>query len=200
MIKNIIFDFGDVFINLDKSATLQALIKAGYKEIPEDLFPLANSYEKGSIDSASFLQAIRSFLPNSSKEEIIEAWNAIILDFPDNRLQFLQKLAIEKKYRLFLLSNTNELHIQKVKTQMGKHKYEVFKACFEGFYLSHCIKMRKPDPEIFNMFLTEHTLEANETLFVDDTLEHILSAKRLGFQTWHLTVGEEEVTELNSHI
>jgi putative hydrolase of the HAD superfamily len=83
---------------------------------------------------------------------------------------------------------------------MGIKSYEAFKACFEGFYLSHCIGMRKPDPEIFNMFLTEHGLSANETLFVDDTLEHILSAKGLGFQTWHLKVGEEDVTEINSHI
>ncbi len=200
MIKNIIFDFGDVFINLDKSATLQALSKAGYKEIPEGLFPLANSYEKGNLDTPSFLEAVSGFLPNSSKEEIIEAWNAIILDFPEKRLRFLQKLAHEQNYRLFLLSNNNELHIQKAIAQMGMKNYETFKVCFEGFYLSHSIGMRKPDPEIFNMFLTEHGLRANETLFVDDTLEHILSAKRLGFKTWHLKVGEEDVTEINSHI
>jgi len=200
MIKNIIFDFGDVFINLDKSATLQALFKAGYKEIPEGLYPLANSYEKGLLDSASFLKKVSGFLPDSTIEEIIEAWNAIILDFPENRFQFLQKLANARKYRLFLLSNTNELHIQKVIAQMGIKNYETFKGCFEGFYLSHCIGMRKPDPEIFNMFLSKHGLRANETLFVDDTLEHILSAKRLGFQTWHLIVGENDVTEINSHI
>ena len=200
MIKNIIFDFGDVFINLDKSATLRALLKAGYTEIPEGLIPLANSYEKGKLDTSSFLEAVSGFLPNSSKEDIIEAWNAIILDFPEKRLQFLQKLANERKYRLFLLSNTNELHIQNVIAQMGVKSYEAFKACFEGFYLSHCIGMRKPDTEIFNMFLTKHGLSANETLFVDDTLEHILSAKGLGFQTWHLIVGEEDVTEINSHI
>lgn len=200
MIKNIIFDFGDVFINLNKSATLEALIKAGYKEIPEGLFPLASSYEKGKLDTPSFLEAVKGSLPNSTREEIIDAWNAIILDFPERRLQFLQKLANKQKYRLFLLSNTNELHIQKVLSQMGAQKYATFKACFEGFYLSHIIGMRKPDPEIFNMFLTEHSLAARETLFIDDTIEHILSAKQLGFQTWHLKVGEEDVTELNSHI
>lgn len=200
MIKNIIFDFGDVFIDLNKSATLQALIKAGYKEIPEGLFPLASSYEKGILDTPSFLEAVIGFLPNSTRKEIIDAWNAIILDFPERRLQFLQKLANKQEYRLFLLSNTNELHIQKVLSHMGAQKYATFKACFEGFYLSHIIGMRKPDPEIFNMFLTEHSLAARETLFIDDTIEHILSAKQLGFQTWHLKVGEEDVTELNSHI
>jgi len=200
MIKNIIFDFGDVFINLDKLATLQALNKAGYKEIPEGLFSLAASYEKGIIDTSSFLEAVGGFLPNSSKEEIIEAWNAIILDFPEKRLQYLQNLANEKKYRLFLLSNTNDLHIQKVISQIGMQKYKEFKACFEGFYLSHCMGMRKPDPEIFTMFITKHGLKAIETLFVDDTLEHILCAQGLGFQTWNLIVGEEDVTELNSHI
>ncbi len=200
MIKNIIFDFGDVFINLDKSATLKALNKVGYKEIPEGLFSLAASYEKGMLDTPSFLESVGKFLPNSTKEDIIVAWNSIILDFPEKRLQFLQKLANAQHYRLFLLSNTNELHIKKVISQIGLQKYEEFKRCFEVFYLSHCIGMRKPDPEIFRMFITEHDLNANETLFVDDTLEHILSAKRLGFKTWNLIVGKEDVTELNSHL
>lgn len=200
MIKNIIFDFGDVFIKLDKSATLQALFKAGYEEIPEELIPLAITYEKGMLDTQSFLKAVNDFLPNSTVDEIIEAWNAIILNFPEKRLRFLQKLAKERKYRLFLLSNTNELHIEKVIAEMGVKNYETFRSCFEGFYLSHCIGMRKPEPEIFTMFLTEHGLESHETLFVDDTLEHILSAKSLGFQTWHLKVGTEDVTELNSHL
>lgn len=200
MIKNIIFDFGDVFITLNKSATMHALSKAGYKEIPEGLLPLATSYEKGLIDTTSFLEGVSSVLPRSNKEDIIEAWNAIILDFPEKRLQFLYELANDRKYRLFLLSNTNELHIEKVISVMGLQKYKDFKACFEGFYLSHCIGMRKPDHEIFNMFVTEHGLDTKETLFVDDTLEHILSAKSLGFRTWHLKVGEEDVTELYSHI
>lgn len=200
MIKNIIFDFGDVFIKLDKSATLKALTKAGYEEIPEGLFPLVNSYEKGIIDTNSFLEAASIYFPNANKKEIITAWNAIILDFPEKRMHFLQTLAKEQKYRLFLLSNTNELHIQKVMTEMGLEKYKAFMACFEGFYLSHKIGMRKPDPEIFHMFQTEHGLIPRETLFVDDTSEHIYSANSLGFHTWHLIVGKEDVTELNAHL
>ena len=75
--------------------------------------------------------------------------------------------------------------------------YNAFKSCFEGFYLSHLLGMAKPEEEIFNTILRQNELQANETLFVDDTLIHIQSAQRLGFRTWHLNVGKEEVTELN---
>ena len=126
MIKNILFDFGDVFINLDKSATIRALASAGFTEIPDGLLSLANSYERGDIDTAEFLKTARQLLPGLTREGIMEAWNAIILDFPETRLQFLQDLALQKKYRLFLLSNTNELHIEKVKSQMGIKKLQCF--------------------------------------------------------------------------
>ncbi len=200
MIKNILFDFGDVFINLDKSATIRTLASEGITEIPDGLLSLANSYERGDIETAEFLKTARQLLPGLTRETIIKAWNAIILDFPDTRLQFLQNLVLQKNYRLFLLSNTNELHIEKVKTHMGIEKYNAFKLCFEGFYLSHLLGMAKPEEEIFNTILRQHELQANETLFVDDTLIHIQSAQRLGFRTWHLNVGKEEVTELNSHL
>ena len=200
MIKNIIFDFGDVFINLDKNATKVHLAALGHYEITPELDSLAVQYEKGLITTSFFLNEAEKLLPNTLQSELIEAWNAIILDFPDHRLSFIKDLVNHAHYRLFLLSNTNELHIQKVVEHMGTKNYLTFKACFEAFYLSHEIHLRKPEPEIFKMILESHALKAEETLFIDDTKEHIEAAKNLGITTWHLKVNEEDIVELKSKL
>ncbi len=196
MIKNLLFDFGDVFINLDKEATLRKLSEAGHTEISAEMLPVIFQYEKGLISSEEFTASAMKYLPGIEKVQLVEAWNAIILDFPEHRLDFIRGLASRDTYRLFLLSNTNSLHIEKVKEEMGNERYLAFASCFERFYLSHEIGMRKPEPEVFEMILEQNALVATETLFIDDTFEHIESASRLGFRTWHLKVGTEEVTDL----
>lgn len=200
MIKNIIFDFGDVFINLDKNATKVHLAALGHYQITPELESLAIQYEKGLITTSFFLNEAEKLLPNTLQSQLIQAWNAIILDFPDHRLSFIKDLVNHVNYRLFLLSNTNELHIQKVVEHMGTKNYLAFKACFEAFYLSHEIHLRKPEPEIFKMILESHALKAEETLFIDDTKEHIEAAKNLGITTWHLKVNEEDIVELKSKL
>jgi putative hydrolase of the HAD superfamily len=200
MIKNIIFDFGDVFINLDKNATKVHLAALGHYQITPELESLAIQYEKGLITTSFFLNETEKLLPNTLQSQLIQAWNAIILDFPDHRLSFIKDLVNHANYRLFLLSNTNELHIQKVVEHMGTKNYLAFKACFEAFYLSHEIHLRKPEPEIFKMILESHALKAEETLFIDDTKEHIEAAKNLGITTWHLKVNEEDIVELKSKL
>lgn len=200
MIKNILFDFGDVFINLDKDATVRELANAGYREINEELYPLIFSFEKGLLTSSEFVKMAQNYFPGIEEKKLITAWNAIILDFPESRLNFIKDLAAKGKYRLFLLSNTNVLHIERVKEIMGKENYEIFRGCFEGFYLSHEMNMRKPDTEVFKTILATHSLRPQETLFVDDTPEHILSARNLGLKTWHLQVGKEEVTDIKKYI
>jgi len=200
MIKNIIFDFGDVFINLNKNATKVHLAALGHHVISPELEALAIRYEKGLITTSFFLNEAEKLLPNTLQTELIEAWNAIILDFPDHRLSFLKKMVDETNYRLFLLSNTNELHIKKVVEHMGTKNYLSFKACFEAFYLSHEIHLRKPEPEIFKMILESHSLKAEETLFIDDTIDHIEAANKLGIATWHLKVNEEDIAALKSKL
>lgn len=200
MIKNIIFDFGDVFINLDKNATKEHLAALGHYEITPELESLAIQYEKGLITTSFFLNEAEKLLPNTRQADLIEAWNSIILDFPDYRLSFLKDLVSHTNFRLFLLSNTNELHIKKVVEHMGTENYLAFKGCFEAFYLSHEIHLRKPEPEIFKMILESNALKAEETIFIDDTLVHIEAAKKIGIATWHLKVNEEDIVELNSKL
>ena len=200
MIKNIILDFGDIFINLDKGATAQAMKPFGFQKITPELDSLFNNYEKGTISSDQFLSTVSKHFPSAAESELIDAWNAILLDFPIQRLEFIEQLAQEKTYRLFLLSNTNDIHIEYVKQQMGVVDYNRFKNAFEVFYLSYEMGMRKPDAEIFGHVLQENGLEPSETLFVDDTLENTETADTLGIVTWNLKVGQEDITQLKSRV
>lgn len=200
MIKNIILDFGDIFIDLDKSATPKAMEKFGFKNLTPDLDTLFKEYEKGSMGSCAFLNQVSEHFPTATEEDLIHAWNAILLEFPDNRLEFVETLAAENSYRLFLLSNTNDIHIEYVKQQMGTEKFTRFKNAFEVFYLSYEMKMRKPDAEIYEFVLNENNLVASETLFVDDTLENTDSAASIGINVWNLQVGKEDITQLKSYL
>ncbi len=194
MITTIIFDFGDIFINLDKQATIEGLKKLGLKQWNEDLNQLNLQFEKGEIQQEDFLLGIQKHVPNASFVEILEAWNAILLDFPLYRLEFLQKLS--KKYRLFLLSNTDAIHIETFEQETGISFYSDFYQCFEKVYFSFEIGMRKPDAEIFNYLIQKHELSVKNTLFVDDKKENTDSALSLGFHVWNLQVGQEDVINL----
>lgn len=195
MIKNIIFDFGDIFINLDKKATHKALEKLGITEISNEMIAVSHQYEMGLISTDEFIDFSNKKL-QITKEDLIFAWNSILLDFPKTRLTFLKELAKSKKYRLFLLSNTNDLHISWIQENWGLKLYNEFKNCFEQFYLSHEINFRKPNLDIYQFVLNENNLIANETLFVDDVEENTKSANTLGINTWNLTPGKEDVTQL----
>jgi len=194
MINTIIFDFGDVFINLDKQATIVGLEKLGLKEWNEDLNQLNMQFEKGLISEENFLLGIQQHLPGASINEISRAWNAILLDFPLYRLEFLQKLS--KKYRLFLLSNTDSIHIDTFEQKNGVSFYSDFYQCFEKVYFSFEIGLRKPDAAIFNYLIQKYELSPKRTLFIDDKKENTDAALLLGFNVWNLQVGEEDVVDL----
>ncbi|SDR80082.1 putative hydrolase of the HAD superfamily [Polaribacter sp. KT25b] len=195
MIKNIIFDFGDIFINLDKPATYRKMAALGVTEITEEMIGVYHQYEKGLMTTANFINFYHDKF-GIEKADLVNAWNAILLDFPKKRLDFLKELSASKKYRLFLLSNTNELHINWVKNSLGEVFYNEFKNCFEQFYLSHEINFRKPDKEIYEFVLNTNNLVADETLFVDDLKENTDSASTLGIKVWNLIPEKEEVTSL----
>ncbi|WP_433833127.1 HAD family hydrolase [Flavobacterium anhuiense] len=194
MIDAIIFDFGDIFINLDKQATISGLQKLGMKEWNADFDQLNFSFEVGGISPEDFIGGFQKQLPNATQEEILKAWNAVLADFPFYRLEFLQELS--KKYRLFLLSNTDSIHINTFETKSGVSFYKDFYACFEKVYFSFDIGMRKPDPKIYQFVLNENNLTAGNTLFVDDKTENTDSAAALGIKVWNLQVGREDVIDL----
>ncbi|WP_125723354.1 HAD family hydrolase [Flavobacterium ustbae] len=194
MINAIIFDFGDIFINLDKPATISGLQKLGMTEWNSELDQLNLSFEVGAISPEDFVGGFQKQLPNASKEEILKAWNAVLADFPFYRLEFLQELS--KKYRLFLLSNTDSIHINTFEEKSGVSFYKDFYACFEKVYFSFDIGMRKPDPKIYQFVLDKNNLIPENTLFVDDKTENTDSAATLGIKVWNLQVGKEDVVDL----
>lgn len=200
MIKNLIFDFGDVFINLDKGVVLRTMEKYGALPHASALQSANDSYEVGAISSDEFIDELLTVIPEATPEDITTVWNSMLLDFPDYRLDFIEKLAKEGNYRLFLLSNTNALHIPHVEEIMGHKKYQRFKNCFEQFYLSHEIGLRKPTAEIFEFVLDQNGLEAESTFFIDDTKENTDAAQALGIRTWNLLVGKEDIIDLKTRL
>ncbi|GGX28666.1 HAD family hydrolase [Aquimarina muelleri] len=194
MIKTIIFDFGDVFINLDKPATEKAFFKLKNISFATETKKITKHYETGIISTPEFINNFKTVIPEASENQIIDAWNAILLDFPKHRLEFLKKLATEKQYKLILLSNTNELHINWIKNHISF--YPVFKSCFDAFYLSHEINLRKPEIDIFKFVLKEHQLNPEETLFIDDTKENTNAAATLKIHTWNNNPKTEDIIDL----
>lgn len=199
MIKNLILDFGDVFINLDKPATGREMMKYGFNGITSELDTLFKHYEMGLVTSEEFLEHTGRLFPKATRQNLIDAWNAILLDFPEERLKFLEELAKEGHYRLFLLSNTNEIHIDNERQKMGE-RFTRFENAFEVFYLSYQMGKRKPNLDIFQQVLEENNLIPEETLFVDDTKENTAAAEELGIKTWTLIVGKEDITQLKSRL
>lgn len=194
MIDAIIFDFGNVFINLDATAPLEALKKLGITDWNEELDRLNQEYETGKMEELAFIQGIQKQIPHADLIQIREAWNAILLDFPLERLEFLQMLT--SKYKLYLLSNTDATHIEKFEHKVGQSFAREFYSCFEKVYFSFEFGFRKPETKAFQFVLNNHNLTPKKTLFIDDKLENIKAAEELGIQTWHLQVGQEDVVDL----
>jgi putative hydrolase of the HAD superfamily len=187
-VKNIIFDLGGVFLNIDFSKTEKAFIELGVDQFSEmftqhhsnDLFV---ELETGTIPPEAFYEAFRKGTgTNLSDETIKTAWNALLLDFRIPSLEWLKQ--IKNKYRIFLFSNTNKIHhdafIESYRQQTGEADFDSF---FEKAYYSQNLGMRKPNPEPFLHILKEQNLVAAETLFIDDTIKNIETAKALGLQT-----------------
>ena len=196
MIKTIIFDFGDIFINLDKPAIERELLKLGVPDITLDMYHQAAEYEKGLISTETLTNYFTGKFPSISANEFKKAWNSIILNFPEYRLSFIEQLSSKENHKVILLSNTNELHIEQVIENMSLERYNRFKRCFDQFYLSHEINLSKPNKNIYEFVLNEDNLIAEECLFIDDTKENTDAAKELGIHVWNLIPGKDDIVNL----
>ena len=193
-IKNIIFDLGDVIININASLTVDAfqqLLKDAYPNMEIELHTkkVINSFEIGDYSSANFVSFFKKYQPKLTSQAIINCWNAMLLDIPEERITLIKNLA--KNYRIFLLSNTNEIHLKFINQYvLEKFGLTTMSAIFEKAYYSYQIGLRKPNPEIFKLILNDKRLKAEETLFIDDSEEHIITAKQLNLKTYHLVKPE----------
>jgi putative hydrolase of the HAD superfamily len=195
-IRNILFDFGNVIIdiNIPHSKTLlESLMRPELSEatINRWITDHIHRYETGEIDTQGFLNGmLQQTKPGTSAEDVIHAWNSMLIGIPQYRLTMLE--AIKEEHNVFMLSNTNPLHIDWIYDQMsnviGIGDFE--KRFFDGVYYSHLIGARKPDARAFQHVIEDAMITPSKTLFIDDILENIKAAKRLGFRTMH--IGEDE--------
>lgn len=188
-IDNIIFDLGNVILDIDYQSTIKAFEKIGIENASilyskSSQTKIFDQLETGKITKEDFILEIQKIIPKASKSEIINAWNAIIKDLPESRIDILKNL--KDKFSIFLLSNTNSIHIDYIVKKIGRGKYDEFYNLFDKVYYSHEVKLRKPDPNIFKLVINENNLKIKNTLFIDDSIQHINSAKKLGLQTYHL--------------
>lgn len=198
-IKNIIFDLGGVLLNIDYEKTVEAFRKLGMtspeqafsKEVQADFF---QKFEKGLISDTVFISEINKEFKMARPQEIIDAWCALLGDFPAERFNYLKKLS--GNYRLFLLSNTNIIHLKAFKKIIDKSVgWENFTALFDGIGYSHELNMRKPDADIFMKMMKTYNLKPQETCFIDDTDMHVATANSLGIKAYHLT-GANEIWDI----
>lgn len=194
-IKNLVFDFGGVLINLDRQCCVDNFRKLGLENVDELLGMYSQQgifmqHEKGLISTAEFHDNIRELLTKEATDEQIDAaWNSFLVDIPRFKLDMLLKL--RERYVVYLLSNTNEIHWE----WACKHEfpYRGFRVedYFEKMYLSYEMKMAKPSEEIFRWVLEDANLDPNETLFIDDSEANCRGAQTLGISTYRVEPGED---------
>lgn len=189
-IKNIIFDFGNVLLNINPELTASAFRKLGIR-VESDFFggrgslELMLRFERGQATPDEFRHSVAASLKEKvTYAQIDEAWNALLLDFPLKRVEMLRTLS--KTYRLFLLSNSNQIHYEAFTSEFQKRYGYPLESLFEKMWFSHQVGLSKPDAAIFEFVLNDKMLDPAETLFIDDTLMHVEAAQTTGLQAWHL--------------
>jgi len=200
-VKNIIFDLGGIFLALNYQRTKDLFIEFGVTEFDEfftqhhanDLF---EDLEKGLISPEQFYDSFRTETKtNLTNEEIKTAWNAMLVSFPKERIEWLR--SIKERYKIFLFSNTNQIHYDQI-MELYKRDLGVddFNELFIKPYYSHEMRLRKPYPESFLHIINEQNLDIAETLFIDDTIKNVEAANALGLQTIYL-VNPQTVLDLD---
>ncbi|MEY5068651.1 MAG: hypothetical protein RLZ47_513 [Bacteroidota bacterium] len=199
-IKNIIFDYGNVIFRIDFRRAQQSFVELGIKNV-EEFFshsghhPIFNEFEKGLISPAEFRDGIRKLAnhPSLSDVEIDSAWNSLLIGVPAGNHEVL--LAAKSKYRTFLLSNNNQIHYEWIMDYLNReHGLASNEVFFEKDYYSHLMGMRKPDANIFEYVIEKHDLNVSETLFIDDSPQHLRTGASLGLST-HLLTAEQSLPE-----
>ncbi len=193
-IKNIVFDFGRVLLNINPLLTQKGLMELGYRPDNESAGAkddqIVVKLESGKITKEDFIDAVISVVKEgATSNDIIQVWNAMLLDFPENHVNTLKKL--RKNYKVYLLSNSNIIHFDSYTTTFReKYGFELGDL-FDKMWFSFQIGIIKPEPDIFRYILKDENLVPEETLFVDDTLMHVESAWSLGIRGFHLEDGND---------
>jgi FMN phosphatase YigB (HAD superfamily) len=191
-ITTVVFDLGGVLFDIDYSLTQKAFIALGAKNFDKEYSQQVQSgvfdeFEKGLVTPAHFRNEVLKWLPQGTTDEQVDnAWNALLIGFPKEKVALLKEL--KNRYKLLLLSNTNEIHLPAVIKMMDSSlEPGIMGKLFEKEYYSCKMQMRKPDTEIFEHVLTENALNPANTLFIDDSIQNVKGAGLTGIQTLHCT-------------
>ncbi|MBL4752295.1 MAG: HAD family phosphatase [Flavobacteriales bacterium] len=184
-IKNIVFDLGVVLFDLDYKLTIEAFKELGVDKHEEffseaDQIMIFDKFERGEIPVQEFLESLRNLLPGKANDaSIIRAWNAMLLSFPQSSIDLLN--ALRPHYKLYLLSNTNDLHFECFHTILkAQHGLKGLKEFFSAVYYSNKEGFRKPEAEFYNKLIEQEALNPEETVFIDDMLKNVLGAREVG--------------------
>jgi len=195
-IRNIIFDLGKVLLNLDFDASIQAFQKLGLKNSVLNQRqgysdPVFYELETGRVTPEVFRERVRNILnnPHLTDRQIDDAWCAMILDIPRHRVRTVQKLG--EKYQVFLFSNTNKIHIDRLLPAFKEQHGIEFPSLFVKDYYSHELHERKPELSSFQKVIELSGVNPGETLFVDDLEKNIIGAQQAGLKTFWLKEGME---------
>jgi len=195
-IKNIIFDLGKVLLNLDFDASIKAFLELGLnREVltPQQAYadPIFYNLEVGKVTPDEFRIRVRQMLqnPNLSDKQINEAWCAMILDIPEKHVRLLQKLG--KKYQIFLFSNTNRIHINRLHNEFKIEHGIEFPSLFQKVFYSFEIHERKPDLASYQKVIELSGVNPAETIFIDDLEKNITGAQKAGLKTYRLNEGKD---------
>ncbi|WP_090993166.1 HAD family hydrolase [Pedobacter insulae] len=204
-IKNIIFDYGNVIFEINFTRAQQAFERLGINNV-ERFFahkshnPLFDDFETATITPLQFREGIRAAASNIKlkDEDIDDAWNSLLIGVSGNNHEVLME--VKNKYRTFLLSNNNEIHYNWI-TNYLKTTFEIenYDNLFEKAYFSQQMRLRKPNLPIFEQVIKENNLNPKETLFIDDSPQHIEGAKNAGLRTLLMDVHPEKLKEFLIH-
>lgn len=194
-IKNIIFDLGGVIIDIDHGRTSNAFNKLGASRFDEifshkSQHKLIDDYEIGKISSNLFRDSLQKELRIRVSDEVFDnAWNAMLLDLPGERLDFIKSL--RQQYKVLLFSNTNDIHLKEVfNVCQRQHGINSFDGYFDKEYYSNVFGQRKPSPAAFISIIKENGMNAEETIFIDDSLPNVLGARQAGMHSFLLSPRE----------
>lgn len=192
-IKNIIFDYGNVIFSIDFTKAQASFKNLGISNA-EEFFghrhqdPIFDKFDRGEVSADEFCAYFKQKIGNKkiTDQQITDAWNSLLIGVAPGNHDLLLKL--KERYRTFLLSNINDIHynhiINYLETDFGFNGNDHL---FEKTYYSHLVGKRKPELAIFKQVLEENNLKAEETLFIDDSPQHLEAASTLGIKTFLMT-------------
>ncbi|HOK37541.1 MAG TPA: HAD family phosphatase [Bacteroidales bacterium] len=191
IIKNIIFDLGNVLLKINTELSKEAFKNHGISNF-DSLYTLSNQVnlfdelETGKITEFEFYEKFRIITKTNLENETIEkCWNELIRDYPQENLEILKQ--IKNSYNTFIISNTNKIHYKHYTSILKQnHGIENLESLVKKAYFSHECGLRKPDKNFFLLVLNKNDLIPKETLFIDDDIRNIKAAKELGIKTYHL--------------